>query len=138
MFFHLKHSKKFNEEKAKFYAAEIVLALEYLHWHHVIYRDLKPENILVGEDGHIKITDFGLSKCMQNRLTFSFAGSPHYIAPEIIKGNGHDNSVDWWTFGILIYEMLSGTLPFKSKDRTQLYDEILQVIFILLVFYKHF
>lgn len=126
----MKQSKKFNEERAKFYAAEIVLALEYLHWHHVIYRDLKPENILVGQDGHIKITDFGLSKCMLNQLTYSFAGSPQYTAPEIIKGNGHDGSVDWWTLGILIYEMLSGTLPFKQKGRKELYDEIFKVFMI--------
>ena len=110
LFFHMKKCLKFNEQRTKFYAAEIVLALDYLHQHGVIYRDLKPENILLGVDGHIKLTDFGLSKTgvEDEEKTYTFAGSPHYLSPEMIRNKGHDKSVDWWTLGVLIYEMIGG------------------------------
>jgi serine/threonine protein kinase len=128
LFFHLKKEGRFTENKARFYAAEVVLALEHLHKNGIIYRDLKPENILLGDDGHIKLTDFGLSKTgvMGNIQWYTFCGTPEYLSPEIINGKGHTKSVDWWSFGLLLYEMLSGTHPFKSKrkNRQQIFNQI--------------
>jgi len=81
------------------------LALGYLHESKIIYRDLKPENILINEDGYIKLADFGLAKMVGDKLANSFCGTPEYLAPEMIKGTGHDLTLDWWTLGIFIYEM---------------------------------
>lgn len=91
MFYHLRKNVKFSEGRSKFYAAEIVAALECLHKHEVIYRDLKPENILLDDEGHIKLTDFGLSKLNVKKFekAFTFCGTPEYLAPEIILGQGH-------------------------------------------------
>ena len=117
LFYHLKQTKGFDEERSRFYAAEIVLALEYLHESGVVYRDLKPENILVDSDGHIRLTDFGLSKAGLEKTggrTESFCGTPEYLAPEIIKDKNYGFSVDWYSFGLVLYEMLSGINPFKT------------------------
>ena len=128
LFFHLKKEGRFTENKARFYAAEVILALEHLHKNGVIYRDLKPENILLAGDGHLKLTDFGLWKTgvMGSNQSFTFWGTPEYLAPEIITGQGHTKSVDWWSLGLLMYEMLSGSHPFKSKRKTrqQIFNEI--------------
>jgi serine/threonine protein kinase len=100
LFFHLRRSGRFTEARSRFYAAEILLALEYLHSMAVIYRDLKPENVLIDALGHIKISDFGLSKSgvtERGQKTFTFCGTPEYLAPEILKGNGHDKAVDFWS-----------------------------------------
>lgn len=99
LFYHLRRDNFFTEDRAKFYACEMILALEVLHKNGVIYRDLKPENVLLDSDGHIKITDFGLSKLQENadKMTYTFCGTPEYLAPEIIKGKGHNHSVDWWS-----------------------------------------
>ena len=100
LFYHLRREKKFSEERTVFYAAEITLAIESLHKNNVIYRDLKPENVLLDEEGHIKITDFGLSKqgvASGHKKAYTFCGTPEYLAPEIIKGVGHDKGVDWWS-----------------------------------------
>ncbi|KAF9273335.1 serine/threonine protein kinase, AGC [Linnemannia elongata] len=143
--------KYLQEEDAKFYAAEVIAALEYLHLMGFIYRDLKPENILLHQSGHIMLTDFDLSKqsspageptvvksgspsmppaidtksCIANLRTNSFVGTEEYIAPEVIKGCGHTSAVDWWTLGILMYEMLFGVTPFKGKDRNATFQSIL-------------
>jgi Protein kinase domain/Ankyrin repeats (3 copies) len=118
--------KKFSEEKAKFYAIEVLLALEELHNHGIIFRDLKPENVVLDADGHAKLTDFGLSKegFIEGQLAKSFCGSIAYLAPEMLKKLGHTRSVDWYLFGVLIYEMLIGTPPYYTKDRDQLYANI--------------
>lgn len=121
LFKYLKKSGKFTFDQTKFYAAEVLLGLEHLHSKlGVIYRDLKPENILVDANGHIKLTDFGLSK-EGLKKTNSFCGTPEYLAPEVIEHKGHTHLVDYWTFGCLIYEMLSGHPPFQSKVPEELY-----------------
>jgi len=99
LFQHLRREGRFSENRTRFYAAEIILAIEFLHKNGVIYRDLKPENVLLDSEGHIKLTDFGLSKLgvVGNRTTYTFCGTPEYLAPEIIKGKGHGKAVDWWS-----------------------------------------
>eukprot|EP01105_Mastigella_eilhardi_P001221 TRINITY_DN114_c0_g2_i1.p1 TRINITY_DN114_c0_g2~~TRINITY_DN114_c0_g2_i1.p1 ORF type:complete len:536 (+),score=166.16 TRINITY_DN114_c0_g2_i1:65-1672(+) len=133
------------EAAARFYAAEVLLALEYLHCMGFIYRDLKPENILLHASGHLVLTDFDLSKQVQSNprlirnlfeedtmvtksdaVTNSFVGTEEYIAPEVISGWGHTSSVDWWTFGILLYEMMFGTTPFRGKTREETFAQILR------------
>lgn len=104
LFQHLKTFRRFPEEQTRFYAAEIILALEYLHGKDIIYRDLKPENILMDDDGHLCLTDFGLAKFVENfSKTNTFVGTPEYLAPEIITGVGHYKPADWWSLGILMY-----------------------------------
>lgn len=103
LFQHLKNSKVFEEKRVKFYAAQIGLALQYLHEKGIIYRDLKPENILLDEDGYLQLADFGMAKSLKNdEKAMSFCGTPEYLAPEIISSEGHDYLVDWWSFGILM------------------------------------
>ena len=116
LFFHLANEIRFSEDRSRLYAAEIVLALEHLHANGIIYRDLKPENILLGHEGHVKITDFGLSKLNHeaNSMTNTFCGTPEYLAPEVIRSQGYSFSVDCWSLGMLIYEMISGLNPFKQ------------------------
>jgi len=128
LFYHLQKDKKFSEERARFYCAEIVLGLEYLHNSGVLYRDLKPENLLLTEDGHICMTDFGISKeglASDNDRTATFCGTPEYLAPEVLEGNGYGKAIDWWSFGTLMYEMLTGLPPFYSQDVQQMYQKIM-------------
>ena len=123
LFSHLRHEGVLREPAARFYASEIVLALEYLHGLDVVYRDLKPENLLLSASGHIKLTDFGFAKCVPDR-THSLCGTPEYLAPEIIQGTGHGKGVDWWALGILIYEMLAGYPPFNAETQQGIYAKI--------------
>jgi len=123
LFYHLHKEGRFKEPKTRFYVCEIILAIEYLHKNQIIYRDLKPENILLDSYGHIKLTDFGLSKFVfsyENNKAYTICGTPEYLAPEILTGKGYDKSVDWWSLGCLIYEMLCGVSPFKIKKDAKL------------------
>lgn len=125
LFTHLQSEKRFKEERTKFYAAQIVSAIGYLHKKKIIYRDIKPENILMGEDGYLYLADFGLAKEMTNRdFTSSFCGTPEYLAPEIIQNKGHNHAVDWWSIGILIYEMIVGFPPFYHSNQQTMYELI--------------
>nr|AML76282.1 putative LOV domain-containing protein [Heliotropium greggii] len=145
--------KIFREDSARFYAAEVLISLEYLHCIGIVYRDLKPENILLQEDGHVVLTDFDLSfktTCKAQVLKHqapkrrrsssseppkfvaepivqsnSFVGTEEYIAPEIITGAGHSSAIDWWALGILLYEMLYGRTPFRGKNRQKTFANIL-------------
>ncbi|XP_020505556.1 ribosomal protein S6 kinase alpha-2 [Labrus bergylta] len=121
LFTRLSKEVMFTEDDVKFYLAELALALDHLHSLGIIYRDLKPENILLDEEGHIKITDFGLSKeaIDHDKRAYSFCGTIEYMAPEVVNRRGHTQSADWWSFGVLMFEMLTGSLPFQGKDRKE-------------------
>ncbi|XP_076782719.1 ribosomal protein S6 kinase alpha-2 isoform X3 [Arvicanthis niloticus] len=128
LFTRLSKEVMFTEEDVKFYLAELALALDHLHGLGIIYRDLKPENILLDEEGHIKITDFGLSKeaIDHDKRAYSFCGTIEYMAPEVVNRRGHTQSADWWSFGVLMFEMLTGSLPFQGKDRKETMTLILK------------
>ncbi|KAJ5907736.1 cAMP-dependent protein kinase type 2 [Penicillium taxi] len=122
----LRKSQRFPNPVAKFYAAEVTLALEYLHQHQIIYRDLKPENLLLDRHGHLKITDFGFAKEVPD-ITWTLCGTPDYLAPEVVSSKGYNKSVDWWSLGILIFEMLCGFTPFwDSGSPVKIYENILR------------
>merc|ERR1712216_665287 len=126
LFFHLSQAGRFSQGRCRFYACEICLALDYLHSLNIIYRDLKPENLLLDAEGHAKITDFGLSKegIEANISAKTVCGTPEYLAPEILRRAGHGKAVDWYSFGALIYEMLTGLPPFYTRDRDKLFERI--------------
>uniref|UniRef100_A0A671X159 Ribosomal protein S6 kinase n=1 Tax=Sparus aurata TaxID=8175 RepID=A0A671X159_SPAAU len=128
LFTRLSKEVMFTEEDVKFYLAELALALDHLHSLGIIYRDLKPENILLDEEGHIKLTDFGLSKesIDHENKAYSFCGTVEYMAPEVVNRRGHTHSADWWSYGVLMFEMLTGTLPFQGKDRKETMTMILK------------
>ncbi|RCH80710.1 hypothetical protein CU098_003977 [Rhizopus stolonifer] len=128
LFHHLQAQGRFNEERARFYAAELFCALECLHGFNVVYRDLKPENILIDYNGHIALCDFGLCKLnmTESERTNTFCGTPEYLAPELLLGQGYTKTVDWWTLGVLLYEMLTGLPPFYDENTNEMYRKILQ------------
>lgn len=122
LFRHLVEVRIFPENQAKFFAAQVAMALAHLHSKKIIYRDLKPENVLVGEDGYLLVADFGLAKFVQQgELANSFCGTAEYLAPEMLIGNGHDFTVDWWALGILIFEMVVGIPPFFHRNKHRMY-----------------
>ncbi|WAQ83754.1 hypothetical protein PtA15_4A202 [Puccinia triticina] len=122
----LRKSQRFPDPVAKFFGAEVALALDYLHCLDIVYRDLKPENILLGSDGHIKITDFGFAKLVPD-ITWTLCGTPDYLAPEIVQSKGYNKSVDWYALGVLIFEMLAGYPPFYCEEESpmRLYEKII-------------
>uniref|UniRef100_A0A914IAD9 non-specific serine/threonine protein kinase n=1 Tax=Globodera rostochiensis TaxID=31243 RepID=A0A914IAD9_GLORO len=133
LYYHLnrqvgKYKEGFSESRTRFYGAEIVLALGYLHDNNIVYRDLKLENLLLDRDGHIKIADFGLCKedISFSGRTRTFCGTPEYLAPEVLEENDYGRSVDWWGVGVVMYEMMCGRLPFYSKEHERLFELILQ------------
>ena len=122
---HLLRQKRFSENNAKLYGAQILLGLGELHKNNIIYRDMKPENILLGADGYVALTDFGLSKIIEDGApTGTFCGTSEYVAPELIQGDKYTDTVDWWGLGILLHEMIIGAPPFRNKNKFSLYKEI--------------
>lgn len=118
LFFHLSRKRVFSEERTRFYGAEIISALGYLHSQSIIYRDLKLENLLLDKDGHIKIADFGLCKedITYGRTTRTFCGTPEYLAPEVLEDNDYGRAVDWWGTGVVMYEMVKTTLLYGLRQ----------------------
>ncbi|XP_050551470.1 protein kinase C isoform X5 [Spodoptera frugiperda] len=127
LMFQIQRARKFDEPRARFYAAEVTLALTFLHQHGVIYRDLKLDNILLDSDGHCKLADFGMCKegILDGATTTTFCGTPDYIAPEILQELEYGPSVDWWALGVLLYEMLAGQPPFEADNEDDLFESIL-------------
>lgn len=127
LFWHLQKEGRFNEQRAKFYIAELILALQHLHLHDIVYRDLKPENILLDANGHIALCDFGLSKAnlTKNDTTNTFCGTTEYLAPEVLLDEaGYTKMVDFWSLGVLVFEMCCGWSPFYAEDTQQMYKNI--------------
>eukprot|EP00755_Sulcionema_specki_P015028 Sspe_Gene.58302::Locus_31973_Transcript_1_1_Confidence_1.000_Length_1425::g.58302::m.58302 len=134
LFGHIKKAGKFTPDRSRFYAAEVALALTFLHEHNIVYRDLKPENCVLDEDGHVVLTDFGLAKTQistdRERALSTFCGTPEYLAPELLRGQGATRAVDWWSWGILLYEMLTGAPPFYDSNPAIMYNLILTKEFV--------
>ncbi|CAK8695139.1 protein kinase C-like 1B [Clavelina lepadiformis] len=127
LMFQIQKSRKFSEERSRFYAAEVILALMFLHKHGIVYRDIKLDNILLDEEGHCKLADFGMCKegVKDGRLATTFCGTPDYIAPEILQELDYGVSVDWWALGVLMYEMLAGQPPFEADNEDDLFESIM-------------
>lgn len=125
LFTYLRSVGRLENNHAAFYAAQITMIFEYLHSKNIVYRDLKPENLLIAEDGYLKLTDFGFAKVVEGR-TYTLCGTPEYLAPEILLNKGHGKPVDWWTLGILTYEMQAGIDPFTDDDPMAIYQKILK------------
>ncbi|XP_058823228.1 protein kinase C-like isoform X3 [Topomyia yanbarensis] len=128
LMFQIQRARKFDEPRAAFYAAEVTLALQFLHRNGVIYRDLKLDNILLDAEGHCKLADFGMCKegITGDNLTSTFCGTPDYIAPEILQELDYGPSVDWWALGVLMYEMMAGAPPFEADNEDDLFEAILR------------
>ncbi|KAL2757602.1 hypothetical protein ACRALDRAFT_2101062 [Sodiomyces alcalophilus JCM 7366] len=127
LFWHLQKEGRFDEKRAKFYIAELILAIEHLHKNDIVYRDLKPENILLDANGHIALCDFGLSKAnlTKNDTTNTFCGTTEYLAPEVLLDeSGYTKMVDFWSLGVLVFEMCCGWSPFYAEDTQQMYKNI--------------
>merc|ERR1719195_576598 len=121
----LRRRRYFNEPTSKFYAGCVVEGFGYMHSKNIIYRDLKPENLVLDSNGYLKITDFGFAKVVPNK-TFTLCGTPDYLAPEIVTGQGHGKPVDWWTLGILLYEMTASFPPFYDEQPINTYRKIIK------------
>lgn len=128
LMYHMQRKRRLSEPEAQFYAAEISLALDFLHMRGIIYRDLKLDNVLLDHEGHIKLTDYGMCKegIKKGEKTSTFCGTPNYISPELLRNEEYDFSVDWWALGVLLYEMLAGKSPFDTQDSNE--DALFQTI----------
>jgi len=127
LFMQLQKERMLMEDTAIFYLSQILLALEHLHQNGIIYRDLKPENIMLDRQGHVKLTDFGcIKESTDEELSFTFCGTVEYMAPEILNRSGHGKEVDWWSFGILIHDMLTGAPPFTGNNRKIITERVLK------------
>ena len=126
LFYHMQNTGRLGEDRARFYTAEIGLALGHIHSHNIIYRDLKPENVVLDKDGHVCLTDFGLAKTnVRGCSAKTFCGTPEYLAPEFLTATAHGKEVDWWSLGVLLYEMLHGLPPLYSENVCDMYELIL-------------
>ncbi|PCH38288.1 cAMP dependent protein kinase [Wolfiporia cocos MD-104 SS10] len=125
LFTHLRRARRFTPDVTRFYLANIILALKYLHSFNIIYRDLKPENLLLDSRGYLRLSDFGFAKIVDDR-TWTLCGTPEYLAPEIIQSDGHGKAADWWACGILCYEMVVGYPPFFDETAYGIYEKILK------------
>jgi serine/threonine protein kinase len=123
VFSHLRTLGNFDLDTTRFYAVEVLLVFQALHKAKVVYRDLKPENLVFSVDGHIKFIDFGFAKVIDDR-TYTLCGTPEYLAPEVIKGEGASFASDWWAYGVLLYEFLVGESPFADENETVMYQRI--------------
>merc|ERR1712060_457772 len=121
----LRRRRQFSESAARFYVGCVIEAFDCMHSHNIIYRDLKPENLVLDDTGYAKVTDFGFAKVVRDK-TFTVCGTPDYLAPEIVSGQGHNKAVDWWTLGILTYEMIASYPPFFSESPMVTYRKILK------------
>lgn len=128
LMYHMQRKRRLSEPEAQFYAAEISLALDFLHMRGIIYRDLKLDNVLLDHEGHIKLTDYGMCKegIKKGEKTSTFCGTPNYISPELLRQEDYDFGVDWWALGVLLYEMLAGKSPFDTPDPSE--DALFQAI----------
>lgn len=125
LFQHLSNAKRFSEKQAKFYAAQIALGLGHLHSKDFIYRDLKLENVLMDDNGYVSLTDFGMAKIVRDgEIAKTFCGTPEYLAPEVLEGEGYDKTADWWSLGILTFEMMNGLPPFYNKSQSLMFKLI--------------
>jgi serine/threonine protein kinase len=124
-FTHLRKAGRLSNDTARFYAAQVVTIFDYLHKQSIIYRDLKPENLLLDREGYLKITDFGFAKKVAFK-TYTLCGTPEYIAPEVLLNKGHGKGVDWWTLGVLLFEMIAGQPPYVDDDPMAIYNQIIE------------
>jgi len=126
LFARLQSEGRLSETVARFWAAELLLALEFLHLHDIIHRDIKAENVLIDDEGHIALIDFGMAKeeVLEGQMAFSLCGTPEYLAPEVLNRSGHGRSADWWSYGVLVYEMLQGLPPFYHPERSTMFQNI--------------
>lgn len=126
MFTLLRNMRRFPDNMVKFYAAQVVMAFEYLHLLTIAYRDLKPENLLITGEGFLKVADLGFAKMIpKDKRTWTLCGTPDYMAPEIIMSKGYHCAVDWWAFGVLLYEMTTGFPPFMHQDQMKTFEHII-------------
>merc|ERR1740138_265880 len=125
LFTWLRKSSRFEEGASKFFAAQVVKAFEHMHNANVAYRDLKPENLVLDEKGYLKVVDLGLAKIVEGK-TWTLCGTPDYLAPEIILNEGHGKAVDYWSLGVLIFELNAGVPPFYADDPMEVYEKILK------------
>ena len=126
MFALLRNMRRFPEGMVKFYAAQVLLAFEYMHYLTITYRDLKPENLLITGEGFIKVADLGFAKLLpKDKRTWTLCGTPDYMAPEIIMNKGYGHAVDWWAYGVLLYEMTTGFPPFMHQEQMKTFEHII-------------
>ena len=127
-----RHDLYGDETACKFYLANVTLAFEHLYTHKIVHRDLKPENLLLTQRGYLKVADFGLAKIVLGK-TFTTCGTPDYFAPELMNGTGYNHSVDWWTLGVFMYELLAGRAPFAAANQMDIMIIVMIIMIIIII-----